>query len=166
MLIRPEKDVDLSAIRNIHIAAFANHPYSHQTEHLIVDALRDAGALSVSLVAEIDGDVVGHIAFSPAWIGGRDCNWYVLGPVGVLPELQGRGVGRGLIERGVEALRDRGAKGCVLVGNPVFYRRFGFRNIPELILEGVPAENFMCLPMAEEIPRGIVTHHSVFGVHA
>jgi len=166
VLIRPEKDVDLPAIRNIHIAAFANHLYSHQTEHLIVDALREAGALNVSLVAEIDGDVVGHVAFSPALIEGRDCDWYVLGPVGVLPEFQRRGIGRRLIEGGVEALGARGAEGCVLVGNPLFYRRFGFRNIPELVLEGVPAENFMCLPMTDKIPRGIVTHHSAFGVHA
>lgn len=114
MLIRSEKDTDLAAIRNIHIAAFANQPYSLQNEHLIVDALRNAGALSVSLVAEVDGVAVGHVAFSPAWIDGQDCGWFVLGPVGVLPELQRRGIGRGLIEDGLKILRDRRARGCVV----------------------------------------------------
>ena len=166
MRIRPEKDSDLAAIRNIHIAAFANHPHSRQTEHLIVDALRSAGALSVSLVAEVEGDVVGHVAFSPAWIDGQACGWFVLGPVGVLPELQRRGIGKGLIEDGLKILRDRRAQGCVVLGNPAYYRRFGFRNNPELILEGVPAEYFLCLPMAGEMPQGIVTHHTAFGVHA
>jgi putative acetyltransferase len=85
MTIRPETSDDLGAIEQIHIAAFANHPYSKQTEHLIVNALRADHALTVSLVAEVDGEVVGHIAFSQAKIDGRDCAWSILGPVGVLP---------------------------------------------------------------------------------
>ncbi len=91
MTIRPEAPADFHAIENIHLAAFANHLYSRHTEHLIVNALRADGALTVSLVAEAEGEVVGHIAFSPVTIGGRDCRWFALGPVGVLPARQRQG---------------------------------------------------------------------------
>lgn len=166
MLIRPEHENDPAAIRRIHTAAFANHPHSHQTEHLIVDALRAAHALSVSLVAEIEGEAIGHVAFSPAWIEDQDCDWYVLGPVGVLPEFQGRGAGSALVRAGLQVLHELRAEGCVVVGAPAFYCRLGFRRIPELILEGVPEENFLGLPMAERIPGGRIEHHDAFGIQA
>ena len=166
MQIRPETEADHSSIRKIHIAAFANHPHSKQPEHLIVEALRAAKALSLSLVAEVKGDVVGHLAFSPVWIEEQDCGWFILGPVGVLPEFQRQGTGQGLIRAGLQTLRERGAGGCVLLGAPAYYCRFGFRRIPELILEGVPQENFLSLPMTERIPRGKVSYHSAFFVRA
>jgi putative acetyltransferase len=105
MEIRSENSRDHDAITAILIEAFADHPYSHQTEHLIVDALRRAKALSVSLVAETDKQVVGHIAFSPVTIDGEDCRWFALGPVAVARRLQRRGIGRQLIEAGLNALR-------------------------------------------------------------
>jgi putative acetyltransferase len=166
MMIRPETPHDFRAIETVHIEAFANHPYSKQTEHLIVNALRDDRALTVSLVAEIDGKVVGHIAFSPVKINGRDCPWFVLGPVGVLPHHQRRGIGQELIREGLKAIRNLGAEGCVLVGDPAYYSRFGFTHSPALVLEGVPPEYFMCLPMTEQIPRGCVSHHPAFSVTA
>ncbi len=166
MLIRPETEEDFAAIRDIHIAAFENHPHSRQTEHLIVEALRAACALSISLVAVIEGKAVGHIAFSSAWIDGVDCNWYILGPVGVRPEFQRRGIGQSLIQAGLQGLRDRGAQGCVLVGNPEFYCRFGFCHVQGLILEGSPQESFLCLPLVENSLRGVVTYHSAFAVRA
>ncbi len=162
MLIRREKPDDRASIRNILIAAFADHPYSHQTEHLIVEELRAAGALTLSLVAEVDGQVVGQIAFSPVWIDGQDCGWLALGPVAVLPAFQRKGIGQGLVNEGLKVLRERGAPGCVLVGDPAFYRRFGFRNNPALCFEGIPQEFFMCLPLADQVPRGSVTHHAAF----
>lgn len=164
MIIRTESSNDYQSIRNINIAAFADHPYSHQTEHLIVEALRASGALTVSLVAEKDGEVVGHIAFSPAKINGMECKWFVLGPVAVLPTFQRQGIGQKLIKEGLAAIRRLGAEGCVLVGDPNYYHRFGFRNIPELVFEGVPPEYFMCLPMTERIPAGHVSHHPAFSV--
>ena len=167
MIIRPETANDYGSIRNILIAAFADHPYSHQTEHLIVDALRASGALTVSLVAEIDGSVVGHIAFSPVKINGADCKWFALGPVAVLPGFQRQGIGRGLIEEGLKTIRILGAEGCVLVGEPDFYRRFGFHHNPALVLEGIPPDcfkYFMCLPMTVQTPEGLVTHHPAFSV--
>jgi putative acetyltransferase len=166
MTIRPETSHDFHAIENIHIAAFANHPYSRQTEHLIVNALRADHALTVSLVAEMDSKVVGHIAFSPIKIDGHDCLWSILGPVGVLPDHQRRGIGQELIREGIKAILSLGAEGCVLVGNPAYYSRFGFTHNPELVVEGVPAEYCMCLPMTERIPRGYVSYHAAFSIAA
>jgi len=166
MTTRPETPNDLKAIEYVHLAAFANHPYSKQTEHLIVNALRADQALTVSLVAEIEGNVVGHIAFSPIKINGQDSLWFVLGPVGVLPEYQRRGIGQALVRDGLKAIRSLGAEGCVLVGDPAYYRRFGFTNNPALVLEGIPAEYFMCLPLAGPVPQGQVSHHPEFSVTA
>lgn len=164
MIIRPETASDFAAIRTINIDAFAGHPFSHQTEHLIVEALRDAGALTLSLVAEDAGEVVGHIAFSPALVDGKDLNWYTLGPIAVAPSRQRQGVGSRLIGTGIEALRQLGANGCLLVGDPAYYLRFGFRHSQSLSVEHVPPEYFMCLPLAGEIPHGAVTHHPAFYV--
>ncbi|WP_216367931.1 GNAT family N-acetyltransferase [Oceanidesulfovibrio marinus] len=164
MIIRNEELRDIEAIRTVHVEAFASHPYSRQTEHLIVDGLREAGALSVSLVADMEGQVVGHIAFSPALVGGAECGLYILGPVGVLPPFQRRGVGSRLVRDGLEAIRAMGATGCVLVGDPAFYRHFGFVQAAPLTMEGVPPEVVLYLPMADTMPRGAVTHHSAFHV--
>jgi putative acetyltransferase len=166
MTIRPETPRDIPAIESVHIAAFANHPYSRQTEHLIVNALRAGGALAVSLVAETGGKVVGHIAFSPIEIDRQECRWFILGPVGVLPEHQRRGIGRELIRAGLDALRELGAEGCVLVGDPAYYTRLGFTHSRVLILEGVPAANFMCLLLAGQVPPGRVSYHAAFSVTA
>jgi putative acetyltransferase len=166
MTIRSETSGDFAAIENIHIAAFANHPYSKQTEHLIVDALRADHALTISLVAELNGEVVGHIAFSPIKIDGKDCAWFILGPIGVLPGHQRHGIGQELVREGIEALRALGAEGCVLVGDPAYYSRLEFIHTPELFVEGVPAENFMCLPMTGHIPHGCISCHAAFSVTA
>jgi putative acetyltransferase len=164
MIIRPELPTDFASIRNIHIAAFANHPYSHQTEHLIVEGLRADGAMTLSLVAEVDGNVVGQIAFSPVKIDGKDCGWLGLGPVAVTPSLQRQGIGQALVNEGLKQIRGLGARGCVLVGDPAFYRRFGFQNNPVLRMEGVPPEVVMCLPMGDKMLAGNVTHHPAFFV--
>jgi putative acetyltransferase len=162
MIIRPETARDLDAIREVNMVAFEHHPFSHQTEHLIVEALRAADALELSLVAEIDGEVVGHIAFSAAGIGDTSEGWFLLGPVAVLPDHQGRGIGRALVESGLDALRSRGACGSVLVGDPALYCRFGFRQHPGIAWEGVPAENVLCLSMSGDAPAGEVAYHPAF----
>jgi predicted N-acetyltransferase YhbS len=138
VLIRPESRNDYDAIREILIAAFADHPYSHQTEHLIVEALRAGDALTVLLVAEVDGKVVGQIAFSPVKIGGIDHGWFALGPIAVLPAFQKQGIGKALVNDGLRAIRNLGAQGCALVGEPAFYNRFGFEHNPALRMDGVP----------------------------
>ncbi len=166
MIIRPETRNDYQAIREINIAAFSDHPYSQHTEHLIVEALRAAGALTISLVAEAEGKVVGHIAFSPVTINGADQQWFALGPVAVLPALQMQGVGTKLVKEGLKLIRALGAQGCVLVGDPAYYSRFGFRHNPALTLEDVPPNVFLCLPMTEPVPHGKVEHHAAFWVQA
>lgn len=164
MIIRSETPSDHDAIRDILIAGFANHPHSRQTEHLIVDALRAAGALTASLVAVVNGDVVGHVAFSAVSIDEQDLGWLALGPVAVLPAFQNQGIGRALIDQGLETIRKQKARGCVVVGDPDFYERFGFRHNSSLRMEGVPPEVFMCLPMDEQVPAGHMTHHEAFSI--
>jgi putative acetyltransferase len=164
MIVRPESPRDVEAIRRVNMEAFKGHPFSQQTEHLIVEALRGSGALDISLVAELDGSVVGHIAFSQAQIGEKGSDWYLLGPVAVLPGFQRRGIGRALVEAGLGALRARGANGCVLVGEPEFYARFGFERAPVVTCAGVPDENVLCLRIAGPSPLGEVSYHPAFSV--
>ena len=162
MVIRSETAADIEAITDVTVAAFEDHPISQQTEHFIVIALREAGALSLSLVAEMNGRVVGHIAYSPLQISDGTSDWYGMGPVSVLPELQRQGIGSALINQSLSMLEEMGAKGCALVGDPNYYSRFSFRNYPELVHEGVPPEFFMALPFGDEVPTGTVTFHQAF----
>jgi len=118
--------------------------------------------LTISLVAEIDGQVVGHIAFSPVTISDGSIGWYGLGPVSVLPEYQKKGIGKSLINKGLSMLKGLAGQGCTLVGDPNYYKRFGFRNIPDLVYEGIPQEVFLVLPFAENVPQGIVLFHEGF----
>ncbi|MBI9086706.1 MAG: N-acetyltransferase [Desulfobacterales bacterium] len=118
--------------------------------------------MTISLVAEIDGRVVGHIAFLPVTIADSAADWYGLGPVSVLPGRQKQGIGKSLVETGLSVLKDRGGRGCALVGDPDYYKRFGFRNYPQLVHEGIPQEVFLALPFSADIPRGIVTFHEGF----
>jgi len=162
MIIRNETISDIAAINEVTIAAFKNLAISNQTEQFIINALREANALTISLVAEIDGQVVGHIAFSPVKISDGATGWYGLGPVSVLPEHQKKGIGKSLINEGLSLLKKSGGQGCVLVGHPDYYQRFGFQNLPELVHEGVPPEVFFALPFTEKVPQGIVLFHEGF----
>jgi predicted N-acetyltransferase YhbS/uncharacterized protein YndB with AHSA1/START domain len=164
--IRPEAAPDIDAIRDVNLAAFRSHAVSEQTEHLIVAALRAAGALELSLVAEWRGRVVGHIAFSGATVGDDARGWFLLGPVAVAPDCQRRGIGSALIVAGLDALRARDAKGCVLVGDHAYYGRFGFRTFPGLSYEGVPGEHVLGLPLTGGTPRGPIAAHAAFGIDA
>ena len=164
MNIRPETPGDYEAITQVTLAAFTSASY-HPTEHLIILALREAGALSLSLVADLDGRVVGHVAFSPVTINGEHIGWYGLGPISVQPELQKQGIGSQLIQVGLSNIHALGARGCVLLGTPTYYQRFGFTAYPGLIYEGAPApEHFMAIPFHDEIPQGSVEFHRAFYV--
>ena len=162
MIIREEKNTDLESIVNVTIKAFKNHPISQQTEHFIINALRKADVLTISLVAEINGKVVGHIAFSPVEISDGSLGWYGLGPVSVLPDYQKQGIGKSLINKSLSLLKEIGGQGCALVGPPDYYKRFGFINYPEMIHEGIPQEVFLALPFNEKIPKGVVKFHEGF----
>jgi putative acetyltransferase len=161
--IRAETAGDIARVREVVQAAFANHPHSDGSEPRIVDALRAAGALTIALVAVRDAIVVGHIAFSPVQIAGGSHGWFGLGPVAVVPELQHAGIGSALIRAGLDVLKQRGAAGCVLVGEPAYYERFGFRHDPRLVYEGVPPEVFLALSLDTARPAtGTVTYHAAF----
>ena len=143
-VIRPETSGDIDAISEVTRAAFETLEISNQTESFIIEALRAAKALTLSLVAELDGRVVGHVAFSPVTISDGTRDWYGLGPVSVLPEYQRRGIGTALIREGLLRLKALGARGCCLVGHPAYYRRFGFENIRGLSLRAY-LKRFFCL---------------------
>jgi putative acetyltransferase len=162
MIIRKEKATDIAAIAEVTIAAFKNHPIINQTEQFIIHALRAADVLTVSLVAEIDGQVVGHIAYSPVSVSGGATDWYGLGPVSVLPGHQRQGIGKALINQGLSLLKEIGGQGCALVGPPDYYMRFGFKNYPELINEGISQEVFLVLPFTEKVPKGFVVFNEGF----
>lgn len=163
-VIRPEIPADITDIREVVRDAFANHPRSNQTEHLLVDKLREAGALTVSLVAEVDGEVVGHIAFSRVTIDGQDRHWYGLAPVSVTPRFQGKGIGMALVNAGLAALKPLKAAGCVVLGEPEYYSRFGFRADAALVLDGVPPEYFMVLRWGDKSAKGVVAYHEAFSI--
>jgi putative acetyltransferase len=162
MIIRKESDADTEAISEVTIAAFKTLPISNHTEQFIINALRAAGALTISLVAEVDGRIVGHVAFSPVKIADGSTHWYGLGPVSVLPEYQKQGIGTSLITEGLSLLKDLRGQGCALVGDPNYYKRFGFRNIPDLVHEGIPQEVFLALPFNDKVPHGTVVFHEGF----
>jgi putative acetyltransferase len=162
IVIRNEMVDDVSMITEVTIAAFETLAISNHTEQFIIEALRAADALTVSLVAEVNGRVIGHIAFSPVTISDGSPNWYGLGPVSVLPEHQRQGIGKALIWEGLSRLKDLNARGCCLVGHPDYYKKFGFKNVSGLMLEGVPQEVFFTLSFDGHTPQGSVTFHEGF----
>lgn len=161
--IRPEGPGDEAAIRDLTRAAFAAAPHASGAEPAIVDALRAAGALALSLVAEEAGGICGHVAFSPVAIDGRDMGWLGLGPISVRPDLQRQGIGSALVRGGLARLAGGGAAGCVVLGEPAFYAHFGFAADPRLTYAGAPAAYFMARPLCGPVPRGAVAFHPAFG---
>jgi putative acetyltransferase len=118
--------------------------------------------LSVSLVAEDRGAIVGHVAISPVSICDGSTGWYILGPISVVPDRQGLGIGSQLVKQALTELCKLATAGCVLVGNPNYYGRFGFKPEPALVLPGVPPEYFQAISFGTDIPTGIVTSHEAF----
>lgn len=165
VVIRNETNEDVYAIAAVTIAAFKTLEISNHTEQFIIEALRTARALSVSLVADTGRRVIGHIAFSPVTMSDGTPNWYGLGPVSVLPEYQRNGIGKALIQEGLSRLKGLSAQGCCLVGHPDYYRRFGFENVSGLLVDGVPPEVFFALSFDGRIPQGFVTFHEGFGAN-
>lgn len=161
-IIRPENSADADAIRHVTYAAFRNMPFADGDEHELVGVLRDSGALAVSLVADLDGGIIGHIAFSPATVADGSAGWYTLGPVSVLPEFQGAGVGSALITEGMQRIETLGASGCILTGDPNYYARFGFEPAPDFAPANEPAEYFMVKIMGSSAPRGPFRFHGAF----
>lgn len=162
-MIRPETPADIPAIFALTKEAFATLEISSHTEQFIVDALRAAGALTLSLVAEQDGRVIGHIAFSPVTFSDASTGWFGLGPVSVAPELQAQGIGSALIREGLSRLKAMGAQGCVLIGHPGYYGRFGFINAPGVAFPHAPPEAVFALAFDGHYPQGEIGFHPAFG---
>jgi putative acetyltransferase len=160
--IRTETGIDVDAITHVTVAAFKTLEISNKTEQFIIKALRAAKALTVSLVAELNNEVIGHIAFSPVTVSDGTLDWYGLGPVSVLPEYHREGIGTALVQEGLSQLKALGASGCCVVGHPDYYRKFGFENPPSLEVEGVPPEVFFALSFEGRIPEGAVAFHEAF----
>lgn len=164
--IRPESSADAQAIEAVTACAFRDAPHTSHTEQHIVESLRRAGKLVISLVAEADGRVIGHVAISPVSISDGASGWFGLGPISVLPQHQRRGVGSQLVHEALRLLRGRGACGCVVLGEPEFYGRFGFQPDADLVLPGVPPEYFQAIRLDSSKSRGTVTYHEAFDVQA
>lgn len=160
--IRPEQSQDIAAIEAVTIVAFRNAPHTSHTEQFIVRALRSSGQLSVSLVAVEGGDVIGHVALSPVAISSGAARWYGLGPLSVSPGRQGQGVGSQLMGQAFTRLHNLGASGCVVLGDPGYYARFGFKAESSLVLPGVPPQYFQAISFAGPVPSGTISYHEAF----
>ena len=160
--IRPERPDDAGIIAGITREAFRTDPRSSHTEEFIIAGLRASGALTVSLVAEVNGQVIGHIALSPVRVSDGSSGWYALGPVAVAPPHQQSGTGTALVTEGLAALGRLGAGGCVVLGEPAFYGRFGFKKRRTLRFPGVPPEYFLARSFSNEFPVGTISYHPAF----
>ena len=163
-VIRNEAAADHAAIGELTTSAFLTAAHSSGTEAAIVRELRAAGALVLSLVAvePSSGEVVGHVGFSPVEtdMPGR---WFGLGPLSITPLRQRTGIGSALVRSGLSHLAGMGAAGVVLVGDPVYYGRFGFAARPGLACEGVPDPYVQALAFGDApIWRPIAFHPAFF----
>lgn len=166
VLIRNETPEDYAVISDVTAQSFRPLGFDTLNEPFVIEALRAAGALTISLVAELDHRVIGHIAFSPATISDGTPGWYALGPVSVLPEYQRQGIGRALIWAGLGRLKSIGARGCCLVGHPEYYGKVGFIHPGGFSCEGVPQEFFFAISFDDQYPQATVTFHEGFGAEA
>ena len=166
MVIRPEEPGDERAIDEVVRDAFAGAAHSSGTEPLIVKALRDSRALTISLIAAEGMEVVGHIAVSPVGVQGAAGEWFGIGPLSVRAQWQRRGIGRALTREALERLRRSGAAGCVVLGDPNYYGQFGFEHDPALCYRDVPPPYFQFIAFTEQRPTGAVEYHSAFELTA
>ena len=161
-VIRPEEMADIPAIHNLTKRAFAPMEYSEGDEQDLIDTLRAAGRLSLSLVAELDSQVIGHIAFSKA-MGADD--WHALGPISVEPVWQFKGIGLELIANGLSVLKNLNAQGCILVGDPKYYSKSGFVLAPQCCPPNQPSQYFMVRLLRGTMPDVVFQFDPAFGSH-
>lgn len=162
LTLRREQHNDIPRIAELTAAAFEHAAHSSHTEHFIVNALRRAGQLTLSMVALEGEDIVGHVAVSPVSLSSGATGWYGLGPISVRPDRQGCGVGSTLMKAALEDLQQQGAAGCVVLGDPHYYGRFGFKAHADFVLPGVPQAYFQALSFAGDLPGGTVKYHDAF----
>jgi putative acetyltransferase len=165
--IRPATTADLAAVRDVHRQAFGGRP----NEAYLVELLHAAGNAPVSLVATVDGNVVGHVLFSEVSLSPPGPAFQAVGlaPVGVLPAYQRQGIGARLIRAGLGAARAAGYRAAVVLGSPAYCGRFGFVRAAGYGLEneyGADAD-FMVLTLGDEplpVLRGMVRYAPEFAV--
>lgn len=162
LILRLEQPEDIDDIDKVIRLAFADTPYSDQQEHLIVDNLRRACALNLSLIALINNRIVGFAGTSPVEISDGSSAWYGLGPVAVLPEVQREGIGSMLVEEILHRLKLSGAAGCVVLGDPDYYRRFGFSPDDSLSFADFDPELFQSIRFNDTLAHGEVSYHAAF----
>ncbi len=163
--IREERPSDAEQIARVIKSAFSNAPHTNHQEQFIVGYLRECNALALSLVAEVGGEIVGHVALSPVRVSDGAANWYGLGPLAVVPEYQRKGLGSQLVMRALAAIGGKGAAGCVVLGEPGYYGRFGFKAVPGLVLPEVPPEYFQALSFGSGFAQGDVSFHEAFSAY-
>lgn len=161
--IRPETASDHDPIHALTKAAFAPMDYSDGSEPDIIRKLRANGDLCCSLVATMGTRLIGHIAFSPVTLNGVSDGWYGLGPISVDPEHQKTGVGSALIHAGFDWLKTQHARGCVLIGDPNYYSRFGFISDGTLTYGDVPSEFVQWIGFDGHTASGNLRYAAAFG---
>ena len=159
IIVRQEEEKDYEAVYQTVKEAFEKAVFSNHDEHDLVIRLRSSGAFvpELSLVAEIDGNIIGYVLFTKALIrkGIEEHLTLILAPIAVLPEFQRQGIGRRLIEAGHEAARKLGFTSSLLVGHPSYYPRFGYKPAENLGITtklDLPPDVFM---VCEIIPSGL-----------
>lgn len=163
MIIRAERAGDERAVSVLITRTFAAADHASGEESAIVERLRHEGDLEAAFVATDGDEIVGHVAFSPVWIDGARRGWFGLGPIAVAPERQREGIGAALIGHGLAYLRAQDARGCVVLGDPGYYRRYGFERDAALTYSDAPAEYFQRIIFQGEAPRGVVSYSPAFG---
>ncbi len=155
--LRPERADDKEALHALTTDAFAPMGFSDGTEADALDGLRRDGDLALSLVAAREGQIIGHIAFSPATVGETEGSWFALGPIAVEARFQRQGIGTRLTLAGLDWLKGRGAAGCVLIGNPKVYGPMGFTSDPGLTHGDLPHTYVQFVSINGATPQGEVT---------
>lgn len=163
LILRTETSNDINAINNVIVSAFSNSSHGLQNEDKLVAQLRADNALALSVVAEVNDQIVGHIAFSKITMTDQNLeNWYILAPLSVAPEFQKQSLGKQLLKSGLAGIKKKGAKGCLCVGDIGYYGRFGFSSNHGLVLEGIPKEYILVQNFTDDQPRGMVVLHPAF----
>ena len=161
--IREEEAGEESAIHAMMLRAFEGHPYSDGDEADVIDRLRADGDLLLSLVAVEDDKILAQASYSKAMLSNGEEGWMVIGPIAVDPACQGRGIGRALIEEGEMRLKNAGAKGITVLGDPQLYAHFGFIQFTPMKLEGELGEYLQVKSFGADIPAAFITYAKGFG---
>ena len=165
MIIREEQPSDIEKIWEVNAEAFET-----EAEANLVNALRDSGCTFISLVAETEAEVVGHILFTPVVLTGHENKLKIMGlaPMAVLPRYQNKGIGSQLVHAGLEQCKSLGYDAVVVLGHPNYYPKFGFEPSVRYGIKSeyeVPDEVFMILelvPGALNNNTGVIKYHEAF----